>query len=95
MEIKKEFKSVAEGFKGRFTFRYLQDFLLDDIPQKISELSANDLIYMLALNRDKAGHFISYTDGIQMIRQVSEVQSTVPGSFTLVTALSADDHFRL
>ncbi len=71
--IKTEFETVAGGFSNRFTFSFLQDFLLDEIPYLISKLGKNDLIYLLALNRDRAGFFISYTDGIRMIREASRV----------------------
>ncbi len=71
--IKKEFQSVADVYKDKFTFEYYQDFLLEEVPGKISTLGKNDLIYILTFNRDRSGQFISYTDGIRMIRDASRV----------------------
>jgi diguanylate cyclase (GGDEF)-like protein len=71
--IKKEFLHVAADFIQQFTFDYYQDFLLEEVPEKISTLGSNDIIYIFTFNRDRAGHFISYIDGIRMIRKVSKV----------------------
>jgi diguanylate cyclase (GGDEF)-like protein len=71
--IKIEFDRVAVKFQNRFSFEYYQDFLLEEVPEKISKLGQNDLIYLLTFNRDHAGFFISYTDGIRMIKQASKV----------------------
>ncbi len=71
--IKIELDQVAIKFHNRFSFEYFQDFLLDEVPGKISTLGEDDLIYLLTFNRDRAGFFISYTDGIRMIKQASKV----------------------
>ncbi|MFH2091840.1 MAG: ABC transporter substrate binding protein [Pseudomonadota bacterium] len=71
--IKIEFDKVADKFKETFSFEYFQDFLLEEVPDKISNLGNEDVIYILTFNRDRLGNFISYTDGIRMIRKASNV----------------------
>lgn len=71
--IKIEFERVAKDFIADFSFEFYQDFVLDDVQHRISQLGDADLIYILTFNRDRLGNFISYTDGIRMIRNASRV----------------------
>lgn len=71
--IKLEFERIAQAYKEELNFEYYQDFLLNEVENKISTLGSNDLIYILTFNRDRLGHFISYSDGIRMIRKASKV----------------------
>ncbi len=71
--IKKEFATVADSFREKLSFKYFQDFVLADVPRRISELGDRDLIYMLTFNRDRLGNFISYVDGIRMIHSAAKV----------------------
>jgi ABC-type uncharacterized transport system substrate-binding protein len=71
--IKDEILPILEGFSSRFSFEFYQDFQLDEVPEYISHLGENDIIYLLTFNRDRKGNFISYFDGIAMIRQSSQV----------------------
>ncbi len=71
--IKREFDIVAQTFSDRFNIEYYQDFILSEVPGRISRLGGNDLIYLLTFNRDREGTFISYADGIKMIQKASKV----------------------
>ncbi|MCG8638930.1 MAG: hypothetical protein MI862_04310 [Desulfobacterales bacterium] len=71
--IKKEFDIVAALFSDRLKFIYYQDFTLSEVPEHIHGLGENDIIYLLTFNRDREGRFISYSDGIQIIQQASNV----------------------
>ncbi len=71
--IKREFDKVTAGMGPQFTFEFYQDFLLDEVAQKVSALGDRDMIYILAFNRDRDDHFISYVDGIRMVRNAARV----------------------
>lgn len=71
--IKKEFDQVLKGFSNRFNFEYYQNFILSEVPDKIKLLGEQDIIYLLTFNRDRKGTFISYVDGIKMIKKTSRV----------------------
>lgn len=71
--IKKEFSKIATRYKSRLEFEYFQDFLLPEVPVKISGLGSGDAIYLLTFNRDREDNFISYVDGIRMIQSESKV----------------------
>ena len=71
--IKAEFEEVARRYSDHFEFEYYQDFILEEVPQRISSLGRNDIIYMLTFNRDRLGNFISYVDGIGMVSKASKV----------------------
>ncbi|MDC7220619.1 MAG: ABC transporter substrate binding protein [Spirochaetales bacterium] len=71
--IKAELLPLLNSYSDRFTFQFYQDFKLNEVPRFLSGLGKEDLIYLLTFNRDREGDFISYLDGIGMIRQNSEV----------------------
>lgn len=71
LEIKKDFQKVAPLFQDRFTFKFYQDFLLEEIGPEISRLGAEDLIYLLTFNRDRNKNFISYSNGIKLLSDSS------------------------
>ena len=71
--IKQEFDAVAARFSDVFSFEYYQDFTLDEVPGRISSLGEDSVIFLLTFNRDRNGTFISYVDGIKMIKNASNV----------------------
>jgi len=73
MAIKEELNAVIPKFADQIEVEYFQDFLLDEIESKISQLGPEDLIYILAFNRDRNNHFISYADVIRRIHRAATV----------------------
>jgi hypothetical protein len=71
--IQAEFEPVARKFSKHFEFEYFQDFTLEEIPKTISALGRNDIIYLLTINRDRNGRFISYAQGIRAVSKRSKV----------------------
>ncbi|MBI9104005.1 MAG: hypothetical protein JEY99_16430 [Spirochaetales bacterium] len=71
--IKAELEPILEDFNDIFTFEFYQDFILADVPSRISTLGDDDVIYLLTFNQDLNGNFISYHDGIGMIKGASRV----------------------
>jgi len=72
--VKNELEVIIQNRAyDNYTFEFYQDFVLHDVPEKISSLDDNNVIYLLTFNRDIEGNFISYYDGIKMIRGDSKV----------------------
>ena len=73
MAIREEFDKIIPKFADQIEVEYFQDFILDEIEAEISKLDRNDLIYILAFNRDRNNNFISYSDVIKKIHKASSV----------------------
>lgn len=71
--IRADVERAAAMFTDRFEIEYYQDFRLADVTPRITGLSGDSIIYLLTFNRDRDGRFISYLDGIRLIRQASAV----------------------
>lgn len=71
--IREEFRSIEEDYKGKLSFEFLREFSLQDIPQILSRLDDDDAVYLLTLNQDRDGNFISYAEGIEMLSQSTNV----------------------
>ncbi len=71
--IREEFRRFEDLYKGQLEFRFMRDFSLDEVPDKVAHLDDNDIIYILTFNRDKNDNFISYTEGIEMISRSTDV----------------------
>lgn len=72
-EIKKEFQNVESFFEGRVLFDYLDDFQIEDVKGKIEGLGVEYLIYLVTFNLDKNNKFISYKDGLKIIKGATDV----------------------
>ncbi|MEZ4386400.1 MAG: ABC transporter substrate binding protein [Candidatus Krumholzibacteriia bacterium] len=71
--IKAQLDTIVAELQGDLAFEYYQDFILDEVPARVAELGDGDMIYLLAFNRDRHGCFISYLDGIRMVRGAASV----------------------
>ncbi|NPD44065.1 ATP-binding protein [Lentimicrobium sp. S6] len=70
--IRKELDKVLPDFK-ELNFEIFSEFTISDIKEKVSSLDDSYAIYLLVINRDKNGEFISYKKGITAIHEVSDV----------------------
>ncbi|BAX81510.1 sensor histidine kinase [Labilibaculum antarcticum] len=70
--IQKELKKITPQFKG-LNFESISEFTMESLQQTIRNLDDSYVIYLLVLNRDKNGKFISYQKGITQIKEVAHV----------------------
>jgi len=73
LEEYQTFRDVAHLFEDRVVFEYYQDYLLEEIEQKVAGLGDQYLIYMLTISRDRDNKYISYREGIEMLSRASHV----------------------
>ncbi|MBI9108970.1 MAG: sensor histidine kinase [Spirochaetales bacterium] len=71
--IMEELKRILPKFENQLNFEILSDFTIESLREKVSSLDESFIIYLLVLNRDYEGNFISYTKGISEIHSVARV----------------------
>jgi signal transduction histidine kinase len=71
--IKKELTPVLKAFDNRLEFELFDIFSIEELTEKVRTLSDDYLIYLLVVNKDRTGKFISYNDGIQLIKKNTSV----------------------
>ncbi|NPD85917.1 sensor histidine kinase [Lentimicrobium sp. L6] len=70
--IRKELEKVLPDFED-VNFEIYSKFTIGDLKDKVKTLDDTYAIYLLVINRDIDGNFISYAKGISAIHEVSEV----------------------
>jgi len=71
--IRKELMEVLPDFEPDLNFEIISDFTLKELKKRVQSLDDTYAIYLLVINRDSDGQFISYTKGISAIEEVSEI----------------------
>ena len=67
--IKSELLPVLNSFKDQVEFEFYEDFELDHIKQDFENFDPTIPIYLLVINRDSTDRFVSYNEGISILRQ--------------------------
>ncbi len=73
INIKEELIKVLPEFEGELNFEFFTNFDLQDLENKIETLNKTYAIYLLVINSDKHGEFISYKQGISAVKKSSKV----------------------
>jgi signal transduction histidine kinase len=71
--IKAQLLEVLPQFATRVKFEFMESINFNTLSADLAELGPNDLIYLLAVNKDAAGRFVSYKYGAAMLRQSTDV----------------------
>jgi ABC-type uncharacterized transport system substrate-binding protein len=71
--VAQELLSVIEQEERDYSYELLRDFSLNNINRRLEELGPKDIIYLLVMNLDSNGTFISYHDAIEKVRRSAEV----------------------
>ena len=72
-KIRRELDEVIKDFEGKFNFEFESDFTIESLQEKVNTLDDSFVIYLLVINHDKNGKFISYRKGISKIKEASTV----------------------
>lgn len=70
--IKAELELILEEYEGQLAYEIWDSFTIAELQEKLAKMDKNNVIYLLVLNRDKNGNFISYNQGIDKIKEVSQ-----------------------
>jgi signal transduction histidine kinase len=71
--MKTELISELENFNGDLEFIFVSNFTIESLLDQVKSLDEEYAIYLLVINRDMYGNFISYRKGITMINKQSKV----------------------
>lgn len=71
--IQDELRDVLPLFNNQFVFEFFSDFTLEELEHRVSTLGASSGIYLLVVNKDRLGNFISYRMGIASVQQNTHV----------------------
>lgn len=71
--IKSELIRILPQFKDRVSFTFLEKLNPKTIADELASLGPEDLIYLLTLNKDYNGRFISYKNGIETLRKATDL----------------------
>ncbi len=71
--IKQELEQILPKFRHKQHIRFISSFSIDSLQQEIGSLSDHNAIYLLVINRDRNGKFVSYRNGITQIRSATEL----------------------
>jgi ABC-type uncharacterized transport system substrate-binding protein len=73
LAVKEQLQQILAKFSARVQFEFLNEFNINTLEQDLSHLGKNDLIYLLTVNQDAAGGFISYKYGVVLLRNSTDV----------------------
>ena len=71
--IRNELDKVLPQFEKDLNFEFISEFTIKELQEKVKSLDDTYAIYLLVVNRDKDNNFISYSNGIFAIQEVSNV----------------------
>lgn len=72
-KIRKELDKVTPKFEPDLNFEVMDVFSIDELKQKVSSLDNSYAIYLLVVNMDRLGNYISYNQGINIIQSNTNV----------------------
>ncbi len=71
--IRNELEEILPAFKGTFDFEFFDAFTIGELKEKVSTLDNDYSIYLLVVNMDREGQYISYNNGIKIIEENTPV----------------------
>ena len=72
-KIRNELDEVLKDFDSNLKFEFVDKFTLVNLQNRVRRLDDSYVIYLLVINRDSNGNFISYSKGINKIKEASAV----------------------
>jgi len=70
-KILKKLNKILPNYKSKIETEIFSNFSMEELIDKIKNLDSKTIIYLLVVNRDRLGNFISYDNGIRQIMNVS------------------------
>ncbi len=71
--IQQEVEDIIPQFQERFQFQFINTFSVRELEYKVRNLPQNSVIYLLVVNEDRTGEFITYRRGIEIVKRNANV----------------------
>lgn len=71
--IRSELESVLPAYENDLQFEFIETFSFAELEQHVATLGEEYTIYLLVVNMDRLGNYISYNKGIQVISENTSV----------------------
>ena len=71
--IRKELEQVLPKYKNELEFEIIDTFSTEELQERVARLTDEYTIYILVVNMDRKGNYISYNQGIKLIRERTSV----------------------
>lgn len=71
--IRNELEKILPDYEKELEFEFMETFSIDELEQKVASLNENYAIYLLVVNMDRLGQYISYNRGVEIIRDNTAV----------------------
>ncbi|MCX7914103.1 MAG: PAS domain S-box protein [Thermodesulfovibrionales bacterium] len=65
--LKKELLQVIPHFKDRAEFHFIENFDIEELKAILKKIPSDALIFMLIVNRDRAGQFFTYEESLAIV----------------------------
>jgi len=72
-KVRQELDSLLFLYNDKLEFEIIDDFFIDELEERVSQLSDDYTIYLLAINKDRNGNYLSFKHGIKIIKESSNV----------------------
>lgn len=71
--IRKELEQILPKYKNELEFEIIDTFSTEELQERVARLTDDYTIYILVVNMDRKGNYISYNQGIKLIRERTSV----------------------
>lgn len=71
--IRKELEQILPKYKNELEFEIIDTFSTEELQERVARLTNEYTIYILVVNMDRKGNYISYNQGIKLIRERTAV----------------------
>ena len=72
LAVTSELNKIIPDYRSQVGIEIYSDFSFENLKGKLKNISPKTAIYLLVLNRDNQGKYISYNDGINLVKEVSK-----------------------
>ncbi|HZL09197.1 MAG TPA: HAMP domain-containing sensor histidine kinase [Prolixibacteraceae bacterium] len=92
--IREELEQVLPKYKDELEFEIIDTFSTEELQERVARLTNEYTIYILVVNMDRKGNYISYNQGIKLIRERTSVPILGSWDFYLGKGIIGGDIIR-
>jgi diguanylate cyclase (GGDEF)-like protein len=69
--VREELEKIIPDYESEVNIDIYSDFSIEELKNRLQNIGSDTVIYLLVLNRDNTGKFVSYNDGLKLVTEVS------------------------